>query len=274
MNLSVCILNYNTADLTSRCIESVLRHTAGLSYEIIVVDNASTDGSSRRLREFGLKIRLIENNTNRYFTGGFNDAFFSAVGEYVVLMNSDSYLRDNALLAMHEFMSAHPDVGAAEGTVIDERVGGRTRTSTRELTRQIEFVRRGRLSRRLLAGILRRYEYGSWDRSSDRDVEVICNAFMITPTRLIRAVGGFEEAMKLYYTENYYCDILRLAGYRLVHLTDPQVIHLWSSSVQKLDPGVRRAIYLADSEIYFQLKRALPRKASLLKDSDAKSHAS
>jgi GT2 family glycosyltransferase len=274
MDVTVCILNYNTADLTIRCIESVLKHTDGLTYEIVVVDNASSDGSSHRLRAFGSKIRLLENRTNRYFTGGFNDAFFSAVGEYIVLLNSDTYLTDNAILAMRDFMSTHPDVGAAEGTVIDEHTGERTRTSTRELTRPIEFMRRGRIARRLFAGSLRRYEYGSWDRSSDRDVEVICNAFMITPSRLIHAVGGFEEAMRLYYTENYYCDILRMAGYRLVHLAGPQVIHLWSASVEKLDPGVRKTIYMADSELYFQLKPTLPKKASLLADAATKPHAS
>ncbi|MRR07056.1 MAG: glycosyltransferase, partial [Deltaproteobacteria bacterium] len=213
VRLSVCVVSFNTADLTYQCVRSVLDHTVGLEYEIIVVDNASTDGSFELLsREFGDRITLVRNPTNRYFTGGFNDALFRAKGKYALVLNSDTRLSDNSLKIMSDFLDLHSDVGGIEGTIIDDESGKLTPTSSRELTPLRERVRSIRLLRRLLKPVYDEYRYAEWDRATDREVEVICDAFMMVRTDLVQKIGGYPEALKMYFTEEYLSDRIRGEG--------------------------------------------------------------
>lgn len=255
MKLSVCIVSFNTADLTSQCVRSVLSHTTGVEYEIIVIDNASSDGSFEQLfREFGDRITLVKNPVNRYFTGGFNDALFRANGEYALVLNSDARLSDNSLKLMVDFLDVHPDVGAIEGTIIDEVTGEITPTSSLELTRFREWVRSIRVLKRLFKPIYDEYRYAGWDRTSDREVEVICNAFMMARTDLLRKIGGFPEALKLYFSDEYLSDLMRGEGFRLFHLGEARVHHAWSSSTKKVRPKFISAVYAADRMIYMALR--------------------
>lgn len=253
--LSVCIVSFNTAALTSQCVRSVLDHTAGLEYEIIVIDNASTDGSFELLsREFGDRINLMRSPTNRYFTGGFNEALFRARGQYALILNSDTRLCDNSLKVMSDFFDTHPDVGGIEGTIIDDETGMVTPTSSRELTPFRERVRSIRVLRRLLKPVYDEYRYAGWDRTTSREVEVICDAFMMVRTDLVRKIGGYPEALKMYFTEEYLSDRIRGEGYRLFHLAEARVHHAWSSSTRKVRPKLINAVYSADRMIYMALR--------------------
>lgn len=255
VRLSVCVVSFNTADLTYQCVRSVLDHTVGLEYEIIVVDNASTDGSFELLsREFGDRITLVRNPTNRYFTGGFNDALFRAKGKYTLVLNSDTRLSDNSLKIMSDFLDLHSDVGGIEGTIIDDESGKLTPTSSRELTPLRERVRSIRLLRRLLKPVYDEYRYAEWDRATDREVEVICDAFMMVRTDLVQKIGGYPEALKMYFTEEYLSDRIRGEGYRLFHLGEARVHHAWSSSTKKVRPKLINAVYAADRLIYMALR--------------------
>jgi N-acetylglucosaminyl-diphospho-decaprenol L-rhamnosyltransferase len=255
MILSICIVNYNTADLTTTCIRSILEFTRDIDYEIIVVDNASSDNSASIItKEFGGRITLLKNPTNRFFTGGFNDAFFRCRGKYTLVLNSDTRLVDNSLKVMTDFMESHPDTGAVEGTIIDEVTGAVTPTSSKELTIYRERIRSIKVLKRLLKPLYNEYSYSGWDRLSDREVEVVCDAFMMVRTDLLRKVGGYNEALKLYFTEEYLSDIIRMQGYRLWHLGGAKVFHIWNSSTKKVRKKFINAVYVADRIVYFALK--------------------
>jgi len=260
MDVSVCIVNYNTVDLTTKCIKSVFECTKDVDFEVIVIENGSSDGSGEIFKkEFGERIVLIENPINRFFTGGFNDAIFKAKGKYALILNSDAYLVDNSVKMMFDFLESNDDVGAVEGCIIDEQSREVTKTSTMELTKLRCSIRGGRkkiLHRKLFyKNEYETYAMPDWDRKSDREVEVICDAFMMVNTELFKKVGAFNEALKLYYTEEYISDKIRLAGYKLWHLGDPKVYHAWSSSTNKVSSGFIKAIYKTDEIMYFELKK-------------------
>lgn len=101
MDVSIIIVNYNTYDLTAACIQSIIEHTKRISYEIIVVDNASTDGSKEKF-ERDSRIKYIYSEKNGGFGYGNNRGIEIANGDYFFLLNSDTLLLNNAI---YEFFS-------------------------------------------------------------------------------------------------------------------------------------------------------------------------
>src|SRR3989344_564276 len=120
-DLSIIILNYKTKKLTLDCINSVVKNSKGIPLEIIVIDNASNDGSVEALRrsikrlssQVGIMAKLIVNKENLGFAKANNQGMGIAGGNYILLLNSDTLVHDNVLGEMLEWMRKHPKVGAA-----------------------------------------------------------------------------------------------------------------------------------------------------------------
>ncbi len=124
MNVSIIIVSYNTCSLLRDCLTSVRDKTRDIDYETFVVDNASSDGSCEMLEQEFPEVHVIRNRENRGFSKANNQAIVVAKGEYVVLLNSDTVLENNAIGTMYEFMQAHPRAAVcgplllnADGTV-------------------------------------------------------------------------------------------------------------------------------------------------------------
>ncbi|WP_169779523.1 glycosyltransferase [Campylobacter curvus] len=258
INVSICIVNYNTADLTIKCIDSIFQNTKDIKFEIIVVDNASIDGSIDLFKKkFSDKILLIQNRTNRYFTGGFNDAIYSAKGEYVLILNSDTYFVDNSIKLMVDFLDKYSNVGAVEGCIYNDDTKMPTKTSSMELTLALDSIRSNKIKKIIFKNKYDKYAMLDWDRCSDKKVEVLCDAFMLVRAELFKNIGGYNEALKLYFTEEYLSDMIRIFGYELWHLGSPKVYHAWSSSTKKVSQKFIDIIYKTDRDIYFELKNMM-----------------
>jgi len=251
-DLSICIVNYNTPDLTSKCIESIQKHTKDINYEIIVVDNASKDKSVKILKErFGAGIKLITERSNRFFSGGFNAAFSISEGRYCLILNSDAYIEDNAFLPMTNFLDSHPEAGAVTGCIVDIESRKITQTATMELTQNLEWIRSKRILRMIFNRAFGAYIYSNWNRESDKQIEVACDAFLMVRKDILELVGGYNEAMKLYYTEEYLSDKIRELKFTIWHLAAARVMHAWSSSTKKSKKSWINAIYQTDKILYF-----------------------
>src|SRR5438270_5718445 len=109
--LSVIILSWNTRDLLRDCLTSVIGEAAGLETEIIVADNASSDGSVEMVRETFPNVRIIENKTNLGFAVANNRVFPLCRSDKILLLNSDTIVKPQALQIMVDFLDQHPDVG-------------------------------------------------------------------------------------------------------------------------------------------------------------------
>ncbi len=108
LDLSIIVISYNTSSLLRNCLNSVYEKTSGLSYEIIVVDNASSDTSCEMLEKEFPDVYLIRNRENLGFSKATNQAIRKSRGNYVLLLNTDTVLENNAIGIMHDFMQAHP----------------------------------------------------------------------------------------------------------------------------------------------------------------------
>jgi GT2 family glycosyltransferase len=111
IDISIIIVNWNTRELLCQCLGSIQETSSGIAYEMIVVDNGSTDGSVRAVREAFPLVRLIANTENLGFARANNQGIRASRGQHILLLNSDTLVRPGALAALVRFLNQHSDVG-------------------------------------------------------------------------------------------------------------------------------------------------------------------
>jgi GT2 family glycosyltransferase len=111
LDISIIIVSHNTKNLLLDCLSSIFATIKGVSFEVWVVDNNSTDGTLEAVRERYTSVNVISNRRNLGFAAANNRAFRSMSGNYALLLNSDTVLTEGAVQALYDFMEAHPEAG-------------------------------------------------------------------------------------------------------------------------------------------------------------------
>ena len=197
-DLSVIIVSYNTCDLLRNCLRS-LRASAGLSLEIIVVDNASSDGSAAMVRDEFPEARLLAQTLNTWYCGGNNIGIEAATADYVLLLNPDTEVAPDALALMLRFLRENPGCVGVTGQ-LRYPAGGIQPTCARIPSYQsllLNYSLLGYLLPALKRSLLAHTTYADWDRLSDRDVEAIPGAC----TLMRRQDIVLDDDLLLYFPE-------------------------------------------------------------------------
>lgn len=229
MDVSVIIVNYNTLKITQNCIDSVFEKTVGISFEVIVVDNASEDGSAEALAKDD-RIRLICSKKNGGFGYGNNLGMKVAKGKYFFLLNSDTLLINNAVKEFYDYAESHEP----------KMIYGCWLKGDDGTYRSSFFYFPAFSIKQYFCRIIHRQDYKpSWD---NRDVECICGADMFLPRSAFEETEGFDENIFLYGEEGEWQYRLKLLGYGRRIITGPQIIHLeGKSSGEKKTNMLRRS---------------------------------
>jgi len=119
MDLSICIVTFNARDYLRACLESIRQYAPALNYEIIVADNASTDGTTEMLARDYPQVRLIHNAQNLGFSKPVNQTLGIAKGDFFVLLNPDTLLVEDVFTPLVEYLRTHPEVGIAIPKVVN-----------------------------------------------------------------------------------------------------------------------------------------------------------
>jgi GT2 family glycosyltransferase len=262
IDLSALIVNWNVRDLLRRCLQSVLTHSFPGSLEVIVVDNGSTDGSVEMVRTEFPQVHLIANPDNRGFTAANNQGLAVARGRYVLLLNPDTEVVDDALATMVAFVDTHPDVGVVgpqllnpDGTVQSSRRRFPTlATALFESTWLQPYAPRRLLTR-----------YYVLDRSDDevQDVDWVTGAALMARREAIEQVGPLDEEFFMYSEELDWCRRFRAAGWRVVYLPTARVIHHEGKSSEQVLPA--RHIHFQTSKVRYFRKYHGPVAAEVLR---------
>jgi GT2 family glycosyltransferase len=232
--VSLIVVSFNTRDLLRACLDTVQRTARDVPSEIIVVDNASADGSADMVvREFP-QVRLIRSPVNLGFGAANNRGFECARGRYVVLLNTDALLTPGALAQSVARMEADPTIALAGARLVGPdgawQPSGRLFTS---LTNDLL----------LLSGLAQRYArsrfFGRYDRTwadprQPAEVDWVPGAYAIIRREALTRVGQFDEAFFLYYEEVDLCRRLKAAGYRIWYWPDVVVMHVGGASSKTL----------------------------------------
>ena len=263
-DLSIIILSYNTKQITLDAIESVeknyLKEVADGSYEVIVCDNASTDGSLEAFKEYKKKTKIkifhpIDNGGNIGFAAGNNKGVPYAKGRYVLFLNPDTIVYPKTLTRMIEFMDAHPDAGAASCLLINKDGEMDFNCHRGFPTPWASFCYFTGLQRifphsKLFAG----YTQGWKDLKTEHEVDAIEGAFMIMPYEVGKKVGWWDEDYFFYGEDIQFCYDIRKLGYKIYYLGDVSIMHIGGAA-----SGIKKKtqnITTANVEIKRKLQKA------------------
>ena len=227
MDVSIIIVNYNTLKLTSDCINSIVLWTEGIEYEIVVVDNASTDGS----KEFFSKdsrIKYIYNNQNIGFGRANNLGIQNSEGRYLFFLNSDTILLNNAIKSFFDFCEANPGekIGAL-GAILKDKNKQNTHSYG-------QFISPVREVKDLISKYLRFLKSSTYlyppSISHPLKVDYVTGADMFVPRVVCEKVGVFDPAFFMYCEEVDWQFRMSKAGYERLIITGPEIIHLEGGS--------------------------------------------
>ncbi|WP_324671894.1 glycosyltransferase family 2 protein [Hymenobacter sp. GOD-10R] len=232
MKLSIIIVNYNTYDMTCRCIESIYQQEFAYEYEIILVDNASQECPAKQFKDRFPAITLIENPINGGFAQGNNLAIVLARGEYILLLNSDTIVEENAIQQCVDYLSdpvLSKDTAAVGCKLCYEN--GVDQVSSFEykiglwsslLDNTIVY----QLVKLLGFAKYRNMEYVMQRHQTTHDVQALLGAYILCKREVIEKVGMLDPDFFMYYEEFEWCYRMRKAGYRLQYLANTKIIHI------------------------------------------------
>jgi len=221
-DLAVVIVNFNTGDWLARCLASIDAARGDITTDVVVVDNASHDGSADAAAAAG--VRLIRNPTNRFLSPAWNQGAAETDAPFLLFLNPDTEWFNGTLADLVAVARRHSRAGIVgpllrdpDGTVYPS---GRRFPSLANavghafvspITRQNRFTRR--------------YEMDGWDRTTEREVDWVSGACMLFPRSAFDAVGGFDDGFLLYAEELDIATRLRDAGWQVVFTPEVEVIH-------------------------------------------------
>ncbi|MEE4298337.1 MAG: glycosyltransferase family 2 protein [Pseudomonadales bacterium] len=252
MDLSIVIVNWNTRELLAACLASVFSNLGLLEAEVLVVDNASGDGSADMVAQRFPGVRLVRNVDNRGFAAANNQAFRLARGRHLLLLNSDTLVHGEVLAASVRYLDARPEVGAMGCRV--ENADGSTQFTCSEFPSFANLLLQTLGLNRCTQGpaLLRRYQMLDWDRDDERDVEVISGCYLMVRAEVIEAVGALDEAFFCYGEETDWCRRIAAAGWALRFAPVGRITHFGSGTTRSLNH--RRDLMLTEGTVRLHRK--------------------
>lgn len=236
MQLSIIIVNYNVKAFLENALYAVQRSLAGIESEVIVVDNASDDGSVEMIQQKFPSVRLIVNENNVGFGSANNRAMSVAQGEYILLLNPDTVVQENTCSVMLDFMNSHPEVGIAGCKVLNP--DGTLQLACRRSfpTPWIAFTRVVGLSTLFPASkLFGKYNLTYLNPDEPHEVDAVSGSFMIVRRQVYEQLGGFDEQFFMYGEDLDLCYRAKQAGWKIFYTPATQIIHYKGESTHRSD---------------------------------------
>ncbi|THJ24590.1 MAG: glycosyltransferase family 2 protein [Nitrospira sp. CG24E] len=261
-DLSIAIVSYNTKEVLLDCLRSVHAHTTAIAYEVIVVDNDSRDGTLAVLKDAYPAMRVIENSDNRGFAKAVNQALAVSRGRHILLLNSDTIIRDQALATMVAYLDDQPDVGAVSCKQWTE--DGHLNQTCFPFPSIRDHLFYSALFQRIAPSMqAATAATQAVDCMQSQDVDWANGACLMVRRSLLQELGGLDEGFFMYFEDADLCRRLRLQGYRVHHLAEVEIVHLIGrSSGRDRD---RLQLVWEFSRIHYIEKHFSPVKRRLMK---------
>ena len=234
LEVSIIIVNWNTRDILRNCLRSIYEQTNEIDFEVIIVDNASTDGSVEMVKRDFPQAALIENMENRGFAAANNQGLKISKGRYVLLLNSDTVILDNAITKTVTFADSHP-----EAAVVGCRVLNPDKTLQFTCFMFPSLLNMFLSSTYLYKLFPRSKFFGReqmtwWDRNDIREVDVVTGCFMLVRKKAIEQVGMMDEQFFMYAEETDWCYRFKEAGWKVFFAPVAEIIHFGGQSSRQV----------------------------------------
>ncbi|HLC45196.1 MAG: hypothetical protein A2722_01255 [Candidatus Doudnabacteria bacterium RIFCSPHIGHO2_01_FULL_50_11] len=227
MDISIILVNYNTREFIKRCLESVFASKTGFTYEVLISDNGSGDGSIQMIKEEFPKANLIENNSNLGFSKANNIAISKASGGLILLLNSDTKVESDAIDKAIGYMNEHPNVGIM-GCKILLPDGTPDRAARRKFPNPSNAFLR-------LFGLKKFSDYNI-ETPLDQEVEVdsVVGAFLVIRRAVIERIGLLDEEYFMYGEDLDWCWRAKEAGFAVMYYPGATIHHYKYGSAQAI----------------------------------------
>lgn len=236
--------------MTDECICSVIEKTSGINYEIILVDNASTDGSKEFFSNDS-RVTYIYNDENLGFGRANNKGIEIAKGRNILFLNSDTLLRNNAIKILSDYLDGHPKVGVCGGNLFDSK-GNPIHSFFRYNTSIYEELNKILLDipDRLLFGKNLQFNYSGHNLK----VKHITGADLMTRKTILDVIGAFNPSFFMYHEDTELCHRISKAGYHIISIPSAEITHLVHATVMEvMSDSYRQRIQEDSRNIYFNL---------------------
>jgi hypothetical protein len=242
VTLSIIIINWNTKDLLKNCLESISEYTSNLDYEILVVDNASSDDSVEMIEKEFPQVRLIKNEEDFGFARANNQAIKESKGRYILLLNPDTQILNNgALEKMIGFMENNKKVGILG-----------PKTVAKDGSLQISCYRFDSLSTLLSTNVFfnklgKGNTYKKFDFNQTKKVDMIMGGCLLTKREVIEDIGLLDENFFLCSEDADWCLRAKKKGWEVVYYPTVEIIHIGAANYEKMSKEEREEF---DREAY------------------------
>jgi GT2 family glycosyltransferase len=237
MTLSIVILNYKSEGLVRYCLSNILKSDLQISYEIVVVDNASPNSGVRNLKNEFSNVKFIELKENRGFSAGNNAGIKVAKGKYIVIINPDIVVSPGSLEKLVDFMDNNPKVGCA-GPKLMNPDGTVQNSCLRFPIGIMPFYRRSPLGKTKKGQrYLRNYLMHDFDHNSNIPVDWLFGACIVVRKSAIDEVGLMDEGYFLYIGDTDWCRVFWEKGYKVYYVADSEMIH-YHHRESATNPGI------------------------------------
>lgn len=251
VDLSIVIVAWNVRDLVLDCLASIREAKLGITYEVIVVDNGSVDATVESVVRQFPETRVLALPKNIGFGAGNNRGLEVMRGRHAVLLNSDTIVLPGGLEACVRFLDDHPEVGAVGPQLLNpdrskQNCIHNSPTLVSEIVGQ-SFLRRV---------FPKRWPSKRVDYRDPVEVEAVLGACLFARREVIQQVGLIDEDYFFFLEETDWCHRMRAAGWRVFHLPQATVIHLYGESTKKKLPLRTRIEYYRSRYIFFRKNRS------------------
>ena len=232
IDLSVALVNWNNRDYLEQCLESIEAAHLPFSYEVVVADNGSTDGSQQMLAERFPYVKIVQNEGNVGVAKGNNQCIQNSTGRYIYILNNDTVVNRESIETMVTFLDEHPKAGAVGGNLLNP--DGTLQSSFCHFPTLLEeFLIVTHIGKRTNPYFPS--HNGSWP--TERTVDWISSASIVVRRKAIEGIGLIDETYFIYSDETDWQYRLWHAGWPVYFLPQVTTIHYGGGSFQ---PGGRR----------------------------------
>ena len=253
VDLTLIIVSWNVRALLAACLESIQRSLAGssLETEIIVVDSASTDGTVQMLRSRFPTVRTVTLSDNLGFVRCNNLGLEEARGRFLMLLNPDTLVLDDALERLVQELDAHPSAGVVGPHTLNS--DGSTQSTRRRFpTLLTAFFESTWLQPLAPAGVLQRYRVEDQPDGTSYEVDWVQGSALMLRREVYTSVGGLDPGYVMYSEELDWCRRAKAAGWQVRYAGDARIVHHGGQS--SVQVPVRRHIYFQQSKLrYFRI---------------------
>ncbi|QJX47560.1 glycosyltransferase family 2 protein [Hymenobacter taeanensis] len=232
MDLSIVIINYNTYELTKQCIQSVYRSTVGLEYEVVLVDNASIEVDPDVFLINFPRLKLIKSEVNLGFAGGNNLGISECKGRFILLLNSDTIVKDDSIIKAFAFLNQSPEIGVVSSRLVFP--DGRHQSAAQRFPSikytLFELLRLQKIFSKAYRG---RFMLGSFfDNRQTVEVDWVWGTFFMFRKEILDKLPGnrLNEDFFMYCEDMQWCWDIKKLGYKIYLYAEAEVVHIMGGS--------------------------------------------